>query len=104
MVPRLGSFRRTYKSSRALKCLAGAQNRGRKIWVIDRVGVMLGLQTEPAMLEVIAAVELHSRLRRADLSKISAQFPDYPRTDLLRAIEVSVNALDAKAQERYLGL
>jgi WD40 repeat protein len=43
-------------------------------------------------------------LRSADLAKITAQFPDYPHTDLLRAIQVSVDALDAKARERYFGL
>jgi WD40 repeat protein len=43
-------------------------------------------------------------LRRADLEKIKAQFPDYPHTDLLRAIQVSVDTLEAKARERYLAL
>jgi hypothetical protein len=46
-------------------------------------------------------------LRAADLEKIKAQFPDYPHTDLLRAIQVSVDGLretDPKAQERYLAL
>jgi hypothetical protein len=43
-------------------------------------------------------------LRHADLAKIRAQFPDYPHTDLLRAIQVSVDALEPKARERYLAL
>jgi WD40 repeat protein len=43
-------------------------------------------------------------LRHADLAKIKAQFPDYPHTDLLRAIHVSVDALGEKARQRYLGL
>jgi WD40 repeat protein len=43
-------------------------------------------------------------LRHADLEKIKAQFPDYPHTDLLRAIQVSVDTLEAKARERYLAL
>jgi len=43
-------------------------------------------------------------LRRADLAKIRAQFPDYPHTDLLRAIQVSAEALDPKARQRYLAL
>jgi WD40 repeat protein len=43
-------------------------------------------------------------LRNADLEKIKAQFPGYPHTDLLRAIQVSVDALEAKARERYLAL
>jgi WD40 repeat protein len=45
-----------------------------------------------------------SLLRNADLEKIKAQFPTYPHTDLLRAIQVSVDALEAKARERYLAL
>jgi WD40 repeat protein len=45
-----------------------------------------------------------SLLRSADLEKIKAQFPDYPHTDLLRAVQVSVDALDAKARQRYLAL
>jgi len=43
-------------------------------------------------------------LRGADLAKIRAQFPDYPHTDLLRAIQVSVESLDPQARERYLAL
>ena len=43
-------------------------------------------------------------LRNADLARIRAQFPDYPHTDLLRAIQVSVEALDQQARDRYLAL
>jgi NB-ARC domain len=43
-------------------------------------------------------------LRAADLAKINADFPDYPHTDLLRAIQVSVDALDEVSRERYLAL
>ena len=43
-------------------------------------------------------------LRGADLAKIKAQFPDYPYTDVLRALQVSVDALDDTARERYLAL
>ena len=43
-------------------------------------------------------------LHSADLARIKAQFPDYPHTDLLRAIQVSVDALDDKVRERYLAL
>ena len=39
-------------------------------------------------------------LRKADLEKIKPQFPE-PHTTLFRAIQVSVDALDAKARERY---
>jgi WD40 repeat protein len=43
-------------------------------------------------------------LRNADLDKITAQFPDYPYTDVLRAIQVSVDSLDATLRTRYLAL
>jgi hypothetical protein len=43
-------------------------------------------------------------LRNADLVKIRAQFPDYPHTDLLRPIQVSVDALEPTAGERYRAL
>jgi hypothetical protein len=44
------------------------------------------------------------RLKRADLATIKRAFPGYPYTDLLRAIEVSVKALEESDQERYLDL
>jgi WD40 repeat protein len=43
-------------------------------------------------------------LRKADLDKIRAQFPDYPYTDVLRAIQVSVDLLDPTAREHYIAL
>jgi WD40 repeat protein len=43
-------------------------------------------------------------LRKADLAKILAQFPFYPHTDLLRAIQVSVDALAESERRRYLAL
>jgi hypothetical protein len=43
-------------------------------------------------------------LRNADLARIRTQFPNYPHTDLLRAIQVSVEALDPQARDRYLAL
>jgi WD40 repeat protein len=42
------------------------------------------------------------RLRNADLKKIRRQFPNYPYPDLLRAIQVSVEALDPNVETRYL--
>ena len=45
-----------------------------------------------------------TRLRRADLEKIKQTFPGYPYPSLLRAIEVSVKALEESDQERYLDL
>ena len=43
-------------------------------------------------------------LRNADLDKIKAQFPGYPYTDVLRAIQVSVDSLEATSRARYLAL
>jgi len=43
-------------------------------------------------------------LRAADLEEIKRSFPGYPYQDLLRAIEVSVEALDESDRERYLDL
>ncbi len=45
-----------------------------------------------------------ARLQRADLEKIRGQFPDYPYPDLLRALEVSVEALEPWQRDRYLEL
>jgi WD40 repeat protein len=44
------------------------------------------------------------RLHRADLGAIKRAFPGYPYPDLLRAIEVSIDALEAVDQERYVDL
>jgi WD40 repeat protein len=43
-------------------------------------------------------------LRTADLARISAQFPDYPHTDMLRVIQVSIEALAPRERERYIAL
>ncbi len=44
------------------------------------------------------------RLQHADLDKIRRDFPGYPYPDLLRALEVSVDALSEDERERYLDL
>jgi WD40 repeat protein len=44
------------------------------------------------------------KLRNADLEKIKRQFPNYPYPDLLRAIQVSVDALEPNERSRYLEL
>ena len=44
------------------------------------------------------------RLRKADLERIRADFPDYPYPDLLRAIEASVEFLPSAERSRYLDL
>ena len=44
------------------------------------------------------------RLQRADLEAVKRNFPGYPYPDLLRAIEVSIEALEPVDRERYLDL
>ena len=57
-----------------------------------------------ARLEPTAWEDALTRLRRADLDRIRQDFPNYPYPDLLRALEVSVQALDARDLARYLEL
>jgi hypothetical protein len=42
------------------------------------------------------------RLKTGDLEKIQREFPNYPYTELLLAIQVSMEALEADIQPRYL--
>lgn len=43
-------------------------------------------------------------LRNADLGKIRLEFPEYSHPDLLRALKVSVDALDVTARDSYCSL
>ena len=43
-----------------------------------------------------------ARLRNADLDRIRQSFPEYPHPDLLRAIDVSLEALAESVRDRYL--
>lgn len=45
---------------------------------------------------------LLNKLRKADLEKIRFDFADYPYPDLFKAIQVSVEELEAEEQKRYL--
>lgn len=42
------------------------------------------------------------KLRNADLDRIRQSFPEYPHPDLLRAIDVSMEALPSDLRQRYL--
>lgn len=44
------------------------------------------------------------RLQQADLERLAALLPNYPYPDLLRALEASIEALDAASRQRYLEL
>jgi len=73
-------------------------------------GLPLALSMVGAMLRGKPAAfwgAILHHLQNADLKKINAQFPDYPYTDVLRAIQVSVDALkeaNPTASERYVAL
>lgn len=71
---------------------------GRLPLALSMVGAML--RGEP--LAIWKTVLDH--LCKADLEKIKLQFPDYPHPNLLKTIQVSVDALDETARERYLAL
>ena len=71
---------------------------GRLPLALAMVGAMLRGKP-PAYWQRVLAL-----LQNADLAKIHTQFPHYPHTDLLKCIQVSVNALDAEQRERYLAL
>jgi len=71
---------------------------GRLPLALSMVGAML--RGKPAAYWSVVL----DHLRNADLDKIKAQFPDYPYTDVLRAIQVSVDSLDETSCARYLAL
>ncbi|MCM3920846.1 TIR domain-containing protein, partial [Frankia sp. AiPs1] len=49
-------------------------------------------------------VNVLERLRRADLSRLTGRFPDYPSTDLLAALDISVSTLDDNGRDRFTEL
>jgi WD40 repeat protein len=71
---------------------------GRLPLAVGMIGAMLRGKPLTSWLRVL------NHLRHADLDKIKVQFPGYPHTDLLRAIQVSVEALDEISRRRYLAL
>ena len=71
---------------------------GRLPLALSMIGAML--RTKP----VTMWTRVRDLLRHADLERINAQFPNYPYTDILRAIQVSVDTMDATSRERYVAL
>jgi len=65
------------------------------------VGAMIRRSKQPPAIAWQDALDC---LRASDLEEIKRSFPGYPYPDLLRAIEVSVEALDESDRERYLDL
>jgi hypothetical protein len=87
-------------SAEALLAEAGDLVRecGRLPLALSMIGAMLRGKPPGYWSHVLAL------LRRADLAKIRAQFPFYAHADLLGAVQVSVEALDAIARKRYVAL
>lgn len=71
---------------------------GRLPLALSLIGAMLRAKPRAYWTHVL------NLLRNADLGRIRAQFPGYLHTDLLRAIQVSVEVLDEKSRVRYLAL
>jgi len=71
---------------------------GRLPLALSMVGAMLRGKPLPYWSHVLTL------LKQADLKKIRAQFPLYPHADMLRAIQVSIEALDDSDRSRYLDL
>ena len=102
----------TFKQSREL--LARWSGRDITHLPAESVNVISACGGLPLALSMIGAMlrgkptpywkHVYNLLRNADLSKIRAQFPEYPHTDLLRAIQISVDALTPKARKLYLAL
>jgi WD40 repeat protein len=70
-------------------------------------GLALAVSTIGAMLREKPRAywqHVHDLLRKADLTKLRQQFPDYPYPDVFRALQVSVDALDPKMRLRYFAL
>jgi WD40 repeat protein len=71
---------------------------GRLPLALAMVAAMLRSKPHSAWKRVL------NQLQNSDLEKIRAEFPIYPHTDLLRAIQVSIEALDDVSRRRYLAL
>lgn len=61
------------------------------------VGAML--RSHPDRIDAVL-----DSLRRADLRRLQRRLPDYPHPDLMRAMSVSIDALDARARQAYTSL
>ena len=67
---------------------------------VAAIGAMLAAHREDPK----AWLRIQKLLAAADLEKIARDFPDYPYPSLLRALQVSVDALDPVTRERFLAL
>jgi WD40 repeat protein len=98
-------------NEQALELLAQASEQAVKTLPSEAKAVVEECKNLPLALAMVGAMAkgkpnlwggLLKRLKNADLEKIKQQFPEYPYPDLLRAIQVSVDALEPEIKERYL--
>jgi hypothetical protein len=74
------------------------QECGRLPLALAMIGAMLRNKPSPYWTHVLKL------LRQGDLKKIGAPLPFYRHSDLMRAVQVSVKALEKTARERYVAL
>lgn len=63
------------------------------------IGALIRIRQQP-----LAWSDALQRLQRADLEQLQTRFPGYPYPNLLRALDVSVEALEPQERQRYLEL
>ncbi|MBD2459114.1 hypothetical protein H6G80_34330 [Nostoc sp. FACHB-87] len=116
IIQKLSSQKQNYPlglltNEQALELLAQASEQAVKTLPSEAKAVAEECKNLPLALAMVGAMAkgkpnlwggLLKRLKNADLEKIKQQFPDYPYPDLLRAIQVSVDALEPEIKERYL--
>ena len=95
----------------ALELLAACSGQCQETLPIEAHEIVKECGNLPLALSMIGAIakarpnrwdNLLHKLQNADLDKIRHQFPDYPYPDLLKAIQVSVDALEPAVKVRYL--
>jgi tetratricopeptide (TPR) repeat protein len=95
----------------ALELLAACSRQCQETLPIEAHEIVKECGNLPLALSMIGAIakarpnrwdNLLHKLQNADLDKIRHEFPDYPYPDLLKAIQVSVDALEPAIKVRYL--
>ncbi|WNZ46404.1 NB-ARC domain-containing protein [Leptolyngbya boryana CZ1] len=95
----------------ALELLATCSGHAKEALPVEAHEIMQECGNLPSALSMIGAIakarpnrwaNLLSKLKNADLEKIRYHFPDYPYPDLLKVIQVSVDALEPEVRIRYL--
>lgn len=94
----------------ALELLAVCSEQKKESLPLEAHGVVKECGNLPLAISMIGAIararpnrweNLLHKLQNADLDRIRHQFPDYPYPDLLKAIQVSVDALEPEVRIRY---